>query len=221
MSDTDLIYNLLSKQLSSVAQCAAKLLQPPIPCPTISTRLPGPLNLSFVKPPPPSTSQCPITTTRSPVLLTSTVKDQAPSTLQPGAVCGNTSASIQPSSPSFQSDRHESQGIASNKFLDTSEEHVERRTAVLESLVRPDLERWRRLKKRRRRPFEKKMVTSLGTNVEKLKMYLSFPYCSRASNYSSACHSWNACRRLPTRLLSISLHSRCFTMLSSCAFKLQ
>lgn len=55
------------------------------------------------------------------------------------------------------------------QFLDAYEEHAERRTAVLESLVRPDLERWRRLKERWRRSFEKKMVTSLGTIVEELK----------------------------------------------------
>ncbi|ROL43775.1 hypothetical protein DPX16_4609 [Anabarilius grahami] len=226
----------------STSQCPITTTRPPVPpppstsqCLITTTRPPVP--------PPPSTSQCPITTTRPPVLLTSTVKDPLPSTLQPGAVCGNPSASIQPSSPSFQSDRHESQGIALNtlmdelfgssgigtappgtihstplgleetsstsrpttsslqdqpvgasmdeqpgtatiqnanitrrqrrpqplQFLDAYEEHAERRTAVLESLVRPDLERWRRLKERRRRSFEKKMVTSLGTIVEELK----------------------------------------------------
>ncbi|XP_051951393.1 mucin-7-like isoform X2 [Xyrauchen texanus] len=123
-----------TKALLSGPACAAKLLQPPIPCLTTSTRSLVPLNLSFVKPPstsqcpntttrpsvppPPSTSQYPITTTRPPVppppstsqylitttrppviLLTSTVKDPPPATLQPGAVCGNPSASIQPSSP--------------------------------------------------------------------------------------------------------------------------
>ncbi|XP_051981724.1 uncharacterized protein LOC127643165 [Xyrauchen texanus] len=359
-----------TKALLSGPACAAKLLQAPIPCLTTSTRSPVPLNLSFVKPPstsqcpntttrpsvppPPSTSQYPITTTRPPVLLTSTVKDPPPATLQPGAVCGNPSASIQPSSPSFQSDRHESQGFISNtvrkinvntvvklhflcfvvliyfspyplhfteithqmtlflldltkthqqlyfrnkmafykkiqnsfsqkgynlssekilkklanmlttykrvkdlrratgegkitweyytlmdelfgssgigtaplgtihstplgleetstqsmpttsslqdqpacasmdeqpgtstipntnvtsrqrrpqplQFLEAYEEHAERRTAVLESLVRPDLERWWRLKERRRRSFEKNMVTSLGTIVEELQ----------------------------------------------------
>ncbi|XP_051996187.1 uncharacterized protein LOC127653532 isoform X1 [Xyrauchen texanus] len=322
-----------TKALLSGPACAAKLLQPPIPCLTTSTRSLVPLNLSFVKPPstsqypitttrppvppPPSTSQYPITTTRPPVLLTSTVKDPPPATLQPGAVCGNPSASIQPSSPSFQSDRHESQEITHQmtlflldltkthqqlyfrnkmafykkiqnsfsqkgynlssekirkklanmlttykrvkdrrratgegkitweyytlmdelfgssgigtaplgtihstplgleetstqsmpttsslqdqpagasmdeqpgtstipntnvtsrqrrpqplQFLEAYEEHAERRTAVLESLVRPDLERWWRLKERRRRSFEKKMVTSLGTIVEELK----------------------------------------------------
>jgi len=30
------------------------------------------------------------------------------------------------------------------QFLEAKEEHAERRTAVLESLVRPDLERWQR-----------------------------------------------------------------------------
>ncbi|CAM4573013.1 unnamed protein product [Leuciscus chuanchicus] len=44
-----------------------------------------------------------------------------------------------------------------SQFLEAYEEHAERRTAVLESLVRPDLERWRRLKERSRRSFEKKM----------------------------------------------------------------
>lgn len=47
--------------------------------------------------------------------------------------------------------------------------HAERRTAVLESLVRPDLKRWRQLKERCRRSFEKKMLTSLGTIVEEVK----------------------------------------------------
>nr|XP_023664694.1 uncharacterized protein LOC111842384 [Paramormyrops kingsleyae] len=47
-------------------------------------------------------------------------------------------------------------------FFESYEAHAERRSAVLESLVRPDLERFRRLKERRRRSFEKKVVTSLG-----------------------------------------------------------
>ncbi|KAK9969979.1 hypothetical protein ABG768_028120, partial [Culter alburnus] len=56
-----------------------------------------------------------------------------------------------------------------SQFLDAFEAHAERRTAVLESLVRPDLERWWRLKERRRQSFERKMLTSLGTIVEELK----------------------------------------------------
>ncbi|XP_048878216.1 uncharacterized protein LOC125747263 [Brienomyrus brachyistius] len=47
-------------------------------------------------------------------------------------------------------------------FFESYETHADRRTAVLESLVRPDLERFRRLKERRRRSFEKKVLTSLG-----------------------------------------------------------
>ncbi|XP_062864537.1 uncharacterized protein LOC134326320 [Trichomycterus rosablanca] len=54
-------------------------------------------------------------------------------------------------------------------FYETYEAHAERRTVALESLVRPDLERWRRLKERRRRGFEKKMLTYLGQIVEQLK----------------------------------------------------
>nr|XP_055062918.1 uncharacterized protein LOC129445960 [Misgurnus anguillicaudatus] len=50
----------------------------------------------------------------------------------------------------------------SSQFLESYEAHAERRTAVLETLVRPDLERWRRLKERRRRSFERKMLTSMG-----------------------------------------------------------
>ncbi|XP_039537318.1 protein enabled-like isoform X2 [Pimephales promelas] len=297
----------------STSQC---LTRPPVPPSTSQclTRPPVPPSTSqcLTRPPvPPSTSQCP---TRPPVLLTSTVKYPPPATLQPGAMCGNPSESIQPSSPSFQSDRHESQEITHQmtlflldltkthqqlyfrnkmafykklqnsfsqkgynlssekirkklanmlttykrvkdrrratgegkitweyytlmdelfgssgigtalpgtihstplgleetssksrptsssqdqpagasideqsgtstipntsrqrrsqqplQFLEAYEEHAERRTAVLESLVRPDLERWRRLKERRRRSFEKKMLTSLGTIVEELK----------------------------------------------------
>ncbi|KAK9977257.1 hypothetical protein ABG768_019078 [Culter alburnus] len=87
------------------------------------------LNLSFVKPlqpsasqcpatitkppVPPSASQCPATITRPPVPLTPTVKDPPSATLQSGAVCGNPSEAIQTSHPSIQSNRHESQGIAS------------------------------------------------------------------------------------------------------------
>lgn len=54
-------------------------------------------------------------------------------------------------------------------FLEAYEAHAERRTAVLESLVRPDFERWQRLKERRRRSFERKLLTSMGTVVEELK----------------------------------------------------
>ena len=54
-------------------------------------------------------------------------------------------------------------------FVDTYEAHAERRTAVLESLVRPDLERWQRLEERRRRTFERKLLASLGTIGEQLQ----------------------------------------------------
>ncbi|XP_077065510.1 uncharacterized protein LOC143718330 [Siphateles boraxobius] len=299
----------------SSSQCPTR---PPVPpsssqCPTRPPVPPSSSQCPTRPPVPPSSSQCP---TRPPVQLTSTVKYPPPATLQPGAMCGNPSESIQPSSPSFQSDRHESQEITHQmtlflldltkthqqlyfrnkmafykkmqnsfsqkgynlssekirkklanmlttykrvkdrrratgegkitweyytlmdelfgssgigtappgtihstplgleetssksrptsssqdqpasasideqpgtstipntnitnrqrrsqplQFLEAYEEHAERRTAVLESLVRPDLERWRRLKERRRRSFEKKMLTSLGTIVEELK----------------------------------------------------
>lgn len=54
-------------------------------------------------------------------------------------------------------------------FCEVYEAHSERRTAALESLVRPDLERRRRLKERRRRMFEKKYLTCLGEIIEQLK----------------------------------------------------
>jgi hypothetical protein len=54
-------------------------------------------------------------------------------------------------------------------FCEVYEAHSERRTAALESLVRPDLERRRRLKERRRRMFEKKSLTCLGEILEQLK----------------------------------------------------
>ncbi len=54
-------------------------------------------------------------------------------------------------------------------FQETYESHAERRTTALESLVRPELARWRRLKERRRRSFEKKMVTCMGQIVSQLK----------------------------------------------------
>lgn len=89
--------------------CDAVLPQPPTLCPSTST---GYLNLSFVKAPPPlSTNQCPITTSRLPVQLTPIGKDLPSTTLQTGAECGNPSEARIPSS--IQSDRHESQGIAS------------------------------------------------------------------------------------------------------------
>lgn len=56
----------------------------------------------------------------------------------------------------------------SSQFLEAYEVHAER-TTVLESLVRPDFERWRRLKERRRCSFERKLLTSMGTIVEELK----------------------------------------------------
>ncbi|XP_062342202.1 uncharacterized protein LOC134039999 [Osmerus eperlanus] len=56
-----------------------------------------------------------------------------------------------------------------HSFVDTYEAHAERRTAVLESLVRPDLERWRRLKEKHRRTFERKLLASLGNIGEQLQ----------------------------------------------------
>lgn len=46
--------------------------------------------------------------------------------------------------------------VSQPSFYETFEAHAERRTAVLETLVQPDLQRWRRLKEKRRRSFEKK-----------------------------------------------------------------
>ncbi|KAK9976912.1 hypothetical protein ABG768_018733 [Culter alburnus] len=92
----------------SASQCPATITRPPVPpsasqCPATITRPPVP----------PSASQCPITITSPPVPLTPTVKDPPSATLQSGAVCGNPSEAIQTSHPSIQSNRHESQGIAS------------------------------------------------------------------------------------------------------------
>ncbi|KAJ8266180.1 hypothetical protein GJAV_G00126870 [Gymnothorax javanicus] len=53
--------------------------------------------------------------------------------------------------------------------LDASEAHGDVETAVLESLVSPDLERWRRLKEKRRRTFEKKMLGRMGQISDVLK----------------------------------------------------
>ncbi|KAL2096829.1 hypothetical protein ACEWY4_006036 [Coilia grayii] len=46
-------------------------------------------------------------------------------------------------------------------FLESFQHHAERRTAVLESIVRPDLESWRRVKERRRRAFERRLLGTL------------------------------------------------------------
>lgn len=54
-------------------------------------------------------------------------------------------------------------------FHDTYRSHAERRTAALESLVRPEITRWRRLKEKRRRTHEKKMVTCMGQVLTQLK----------------------------------------------------
>ena len=51
-------------------------------------------------------------------------------------------------------------------LLNTSTAHAERRTAALELLVSPDLERWRRLKERRRRRFENKVLSKLAEMPE-------------------------------------------------------
>ncbi|KAL2080615.1 hypothetical protein ACEWY4_024408 [Coilia grayii] len=56
-------------------------------------------------------------------------------------------------------------------FLESFQHHAERRTAALESMVRPDLERWRRVKERRRRAFERRLLgtlTNISTSLRQL-----------------------------------------------------
>jgi len=50
-------------------------------------------------------------------------------------------------------------------FCEVYEAHSERRTAALESLVRPDWERRRRLKERRRSMFEKNLLPALEKSL--------------------------------------------------------
>ncbi|KAL2091534.1 hypothetical protein ACEWY4_013797 [Coilia grayii] len=56
-------------------------------------------------------------------------------------------------------------------FLESFQHHAERHTAALESMVRPDLERWRRVKERRRRAFERRLLgtlTDISTSLRQL-----------------------------------------------------
>ncbi|KAI9533954.1 hypothetical protein NQZ68_018322 [Dissostichus eleginoides] len=62
-----------------------------------------------------------------------------------------------------------SQRVSHPSFYDLYEAHSERRTSALETLVRPEQERQRRLKERNRRRFEGKMLTAMGEVVSQLK----------------------------------------------------
>lgn len=53
--------------------------------------------------------------------------------------------------------------------LESYEAHAERRTTALESLVRPELANWRWLKEKRRRGFEKQVITCMGQILNQLK----------------------------------------------------
>ncbi|XP_071058147.1 uncharacterized protein [Pseudochaenichthys georgianus] len=59
--------------------------------------------------------------------------------------------------------------VSHPSFYDLYEAHSERRTSALETLVRPEQERRRRLKERNRRRFETKMLTAMGEVVSQLK----------------------------------------------------
>ncbi|XP_034093041.1 uncharacterized protein LOC117560279 isoform X3 [Gymnodraco acuticeps] len=59
--------------------------------------------------------------------------------------------------------------VSHPSFYDLYEAHSERRTSALETLVRPEQERRRRLKERKRRRFEAKMLTAMGEVVSQLK----------------------------------------------------
>ena len=59
--------------------------------------------------------------------------------------------------------------VSHPSFYDLYEAHSERRTSALETLVRPEQERQRRLKERNRRRFEAKMLTAMGEVVTQLK----------------------------------------------------
>ncbi|XP_034067298.1 uncharacterized protein LOC117543254 isoform X1 [Gymnodraco acuticeps] len=59
--------------------------------------------------------------------------------------------------------------VSHPSFYDLYEAHSERRTSALETLVRPEQERRRRLKERNRRRFEAKMLTAMGEVVSQLK----------------------------------------------------
>ncbi|KAI4822348.1 hypothetical protein KUCAC02_007900 [Chaenocephalus aceratus] len=59
--------------------------------------------------------------------------------------------------------------VSHPSFYDLYEAHSERRTSALETLVRPEQERRRRLKERNRRRFETKMLTAMEEVVSQLK----------------------------------------------------
>ncbi|KAI4799920.1 hypothetical protein KUCAC02_016458 [Chaenocephalus aceratus] len=59
--------------------------------------------------------------------------------------------------------------VSHPSFYDLYEAHSERRTSALETLVRLEQERRRRLKERNRRRFEAKMLTAMGEDVSQLK----------------------------------------------------
>ncbi|KAK5899941.1 hypothetical protein CesoFtcFv8_009364 [Champsocephalus esox] len=59
--------------------------------------------------------------------------------------------------------------VSHPSFYDLYEAHSERRTSALETLVRQEQERRRRLKERNRRRFEAKMLTAMGEVVSQLK----------------------------------------------------
>ena len=60
-------------------------------------------------------------------------------------------------------------GSTRPSFYDTYQAHTERRTAALESFARPELARFRWLKERRRRTFEKKMPSCMSQILTQLK----------------------------------------------------
>ncbi len=96
-------------------------------------------------------------------------QNRPPTISLPQAQAAGASVDEQPGTSASTSLSSRQRPSQPSQFFETYEAHAERRTAVLESLVRPDLERWRQLKERRRRSFEKKMLTSLGTIAEELK----------------------------------------------------
>ncbi|XP_049336327.1 uncharacterized protein LOC111196914 [Astyanax mexicanus] len=107
---------------------------------------------------PENTCQVPLSTEKEQSCISHTKPNSPVSEEQPGP---------SPSTENTTATRRRSTSQPS--FHETYEAHAERRTAVLESLVRPDLEKWRRLKEKRRRAFEKKMLMCLGQINEQLK----------------------------------------------------